>query len=104
METLVTAAGKKLVLHSVTCWTTACLVVSWLLEVKEHLKKVLLEHNMTMLQPNKWDALSSVEKLLSKFAKFTNIAGGEKYTALSMVIPYYLELQYHLEDMSLWLK
>ena len=54
---------------------------------------------MTMLQPNKWDALSSVEKLLSKFAKFTNIAGGEEYPTLSMVIPYYLELQYHLEDM-----
>ena len=33
---------------------------------------------MTMLQPNEWDALSSVEKLLSKFAEFTNIAGGEE--------------------------
>ena len=70
-EALVKAAGKKLVLHSVTRWTTAYLVVSRLLEVKEHLKRVLLEYNMTMLQPNEWDALSSVEKLLSTFAEFT---------------------------------
>ena len=41
---------------------------------------------MTMLQPIEWDALSSVEKLLSTFAEFTNIAGGEKYITLSMVI------------------
>ena len=97
-EALVKAAGKKLVPHSVTRWTTAYLAMSQLLEVKEHLKKVLLEY-MMMLQPNEWDALSSVEKLLSKFAEFTNIAGGEEYATLSMAIPSYLELQYHLQDM-----
>ena len=60
------AAGKKLVSHSMTRWMTAYLVVSRLLQVKEPLKKVLLKHNMTMLQPEEWDALSQVEELLSK--------------------------------------
>ena len=86
--------------RSVTRWTSAYLVVKRLLDVKEHLKVVLLEHNMTMLQPVEWEELSHVETLLSKFAVYTNMAGGEQYTTLSLIIPYYIELRHHLEDMK----
>ena len=54
-EALVDAAGKKLVSRCTTRWTTAYLVVRRLLQVKEELKKVLLDHNMTMLQPKEWE-------------------------------------------------
>ena len=55
---------------------------------------------MTTLQPEEWDALSQVEELLPKFAMYANVAGGEQYTTLSLVIPYYLDLQLHLGYMK----
>ena len=99
-EALIRVAGKKLVSRSVTRWTSAYLVVDRLLEVKEHLKVVLLEHNLTMLQPHHWEALTHVKALLSKFATYTNVAGGEQYPTLSLIIPYYVELREHLEEMK----
>ena len=98
-EALISAAGKKLVSRSVTRWTSAYLVIDRLLEVKEPLKIVLLNHNLTMLQPQDWEVLKNVRTLLYKFANYTNVVGGEQYTTLSLVIPYYIELQHHLEDM-----
>ena len=98
-EALISAAGKKLVSRSVTRWTSAYLVIDRLLEVKEPLKIVLLNHNLTMLQPQDWEVLKNVRTLLYKFANYTNVVGGEQYTTLSLVIPSYIELQHHLEDM-----
>ena len=99
-EALIRVAGKKLVSHSVTRWTSAYLVVDRLLQVKEQLKVVLLDHNMTMLQPLDWEVLTHIKALLSKFATYTNVAGGEQYPTLSLVIPYYVELREHLEHMK----
>ena len=42
----------ELVFKHVTRWTSAYLVIDRLLEVKEPLKIVLLNHNLTMLQPH----------------------------------------------------
>ena len=99
-EALIRVTGKKLVSRSVTRWTSAYLVVNRLLEVKEHLKVVLLDHNLTMLQPLDWEALTHVKALLSKFAAYTNVAGGQQYPTLSLIIPYYIELREHLEEMK----
>ena len=52
---------------------------------------------MTMLQPEELDALSQVEELLSKFAMYTNVAGGEQYTTLSLV-KCFLKKYYSLRD------
>ena len=99
-EALVATAGKKLVSHSMTRWTSAYLVVERLLEVMEPLGLVLLQNNMTMLQPEEWEALGHVKTLLSKFATYTNVAGGEQYATLSLIVPYYVELRHHLGDMK----
>jgi hypothetical protein len=95
-EALIALTGKKLVCYCITRWTTAYLVIHRMLEVKEALKKVLLVNNMMLLQPDEWNALTLVDKLLSKFAEYTNL---EDYRTL-FVIPCYLELKMHLEEMS----
>ena len=100
-EALVSTAGKKLVSSCKTRWTSAYLVVSRLLEVKDELKQVLLDHNATMLQPNEWEGLVLVEQLLAKFADYTNMAGGEKYSTLSSVVPCYVDLEAHLKAMKM---
>ena len=99
-EALIHLAGKKLVSRSVTRWTSAYLVVDRLLEVKEHLKVVLFDHNLIMLQPLDWEALTHIKALLSKFPSYTNVAGGEQYPTLSLIIPYYVDLREHLEEMK----
>lgn len=98
-EALLKVAGKKLVAHSVTRWSTAYLVVHRLLDVQEHLQQVLLDCKLDVLQPREWNALRVVDKLLSVFASFTDIAGGESYTTLSKIIPCIMELKYHLDVM-----
>jgi hypothetical protein len=99
-EALVNASGKKLVSRCKTRWTSTYFVIKRLLEVKEELKRVLLDHNMTMLQPNEWEDLELVEQLLAKFAYYTNLSGGEKYSTLSSVIPLYVDLELHLIEMK----
>ena len=86
--------------HSMTRWISAYLVVERLLEVMEPLGLVLLQNNMTMLQPEEWEALGHMKTLLSKFATYTNVAGGEQYATLSLIVPYYVELRHHLGDMK----
>lgn len=98
-EALVALAGKKLVAHSVTRWSTAYLVVHRLLEVQEHLQKVLYECKLAMLQPHEWEALKDVDRLLKVFATFTDICGGEMYTTLSRIVPCIFEIQQHLQVM-----
>ena len=100
-EALVNTAGKKLVSSCKTRWTSAYLVVRRLLEVKEELKQVLLDHSATMLQPNEWECLEVVEQLLAKFAHYTNMAGSEKHSTLSSVVPSYVELEAHLKEMKM---
>ena len=50
-EALINASGKKLVSFCATRWSTAYLVIHRLIEVKKHLKQVLLDHGLQMLQP-----------------------------------------------------
>ena len=54
---------------------------------------------MNTLQPEEWATLKDVSTLLHTFADLTNIAGGEKYPTLSLVIVYYYELERHLKKM-----
>jgi hypothetical protein len=72
-----------------------------MLKVKEHLKKVLLDFDLLMLQSYEWDTLAAVDTLLSKFALYTNMAGAEVNTTISMVVPYYMELRSHLQKMKM---
>ena len=99
-EALIAKAGKKLVSNSVTRWSSAYLVVSCLLEVKDDLMIILVQHSLTLLQPNEWTKLEHIKTLLSKFADYTNVAGGERYPTLSLVIPAYKDLALHLESME----
>ena len=100
-EALIAETGKKLVSNCVTRWSSAYLVISRLLEVQDKLMIVLvqLQQKITLLQSDEWENLSHIRTLLSKFARYTNVAGGEEYPTLSLVIPTYWELQYHLDEM-----
>ena len=42
-----------------------------------------------------------MEKLLSKFADYTNMVGGEKYSTLSSVVPIYVDLEVDLKAMKM---
>ena len=95
---LMQESGKKLVAHCVMRWTAAYLVVKRLLEVKDDLKPLLLKHNLTMLQPDDWENLESIAKLLYDFAMYTNMLGAQSYTTVSAVIPSYLDLMAHLNS------
>ena len=52
-----------------------------------------------LLQPREWESLKHVEELLSLFADFTEITGGESYATISRVIPCIVKLRNHLEGM-----
>lgn len=97
-EHLISRAGKKLVAHCTTRWSTAYLVVQRLLEVREGLEDVLRQHRLTLLQPDEWEGLELVEKLLLKFAHYTDLAGGEYYATVSQVIPFIVELKGSLQQ------
>jgi hypothetical protein len=99
-EALINASGRKLVSSCATRWSTAYLVVHRLIEVKDSLPQVLLDHGLQMLQPEDWENLNNVDTLLQDFAEYTDIAGGESYITLSAVIPYYLALKLHLQTMA----
>ena len=62
-----------LVLNCMTRWSSAYLVVSCL-EVQD--KLVILQQKITLLQSNEWEKL---HHLPSKFARYSNVAGGEEY-------------------------
>uniref|UniRef100_A0A1X7ULL0 HAT C-terminal dimerisation domain-containing protein n=1 Tax=Amphimedon queenslandica TaxID=400682 RepID=A0A1X7ULL0_AMPQE len=97
---LIAKAGKKLVSNSVTRWSRAYLVVSRLLEVKDDLMIILVPHGLTLLQPTEWTKLEHIKALPSKFAEHTNVAGGEQYPTLPLVIPAYRDLLLHLQSME----
>uniref|UniRef100_A0A1X7U2L3 BED-type domain-containing protein n=1 Tax=Amphimedon queenslandica TaxID=400682 RepID=A0A1X7U2L3_AMPQE len=99
-EALIVKAGKKLVSNSVTRGSSAYLVVSCLLEVKDDLMIILVQHGLTLLQPTEWTKLEHIKALFSKFAEHNNVAGGEQYPTLSLVIPAYRDLILHLESME----
>jgi hypothetical protein len=61
---------------------------------------VLLDFDLLNLQPYEWDTFA-VDTLLSKFALYTNMAGAEVNTTISMVVPYYMELRSHLQKMKM---
>jgi hypothetical protein len=61
---------------------------------------VLLDFDLLNLQPYEWDTFA-VDTLLSKFALYTNMAGAEVNTTISLMVPYYLELWSHLQKMKM---
>ena len=92
-------ANKKLIGDYPTRWDSTYLMISRLLDVKNHLTAVLDELTWDSLTATQWKHLESIQQLLKPFAHDTNITGAENTTTIAMVIPVLKELNLHLQDM-----
>ena len=99
-EKLIEKAKKKLVSNCPTRWDSTYLMISRLLDVKQHLTTVLDELTWDNLTATQWKHLETIRELLKPFAHQTNITSAENSTTIAMVIPVLKELSLHLEEMS----
>lgn len=102
-ERLIELAGKKLVKDCPTRWDSTFLLLSRLLEVKEHLEIVLEELEWDCLTALQWRQLKLLLDLLQPFAHQTNVASSEKTTSIAMTVPILKELSLHLEEVSFFI-
>lgn len=84
-----------------TRWNSSFLLIERLIAVKTELSQVLVELGWDGLQNSEWKVLEHIHYLLEPFAKYTSLTSGEEFTTLSTVIPVLMELDYHLEAVSL---
>ena len=99
-EKLLDKAKKKLVSNCPTRWDSTDLMISRLLDVKQHLTTVLDELTWDNLTATQWKHLEAIRELLQPFTHQTNITSAENSTTIAMVIPVLKELSLHLEEMS----
>ena len=97
---MIKLANKKLIGDCPTRWDSTYLMISRLLDVKNHLTAVLDELTWDSLTATQWKHLESIQQLLKPFAHHTNTTGAENSTTIAMVIPVLKELNLHLQDMS----
>ena len=86
-EKVIKLANKKLIGDCPTRWDSTYLMISRLLDVKNHLTAVLDELTWDSLTATQWKHLESIQQLLKPFAHHTNITGAENSTTIAMVIP-----------------
>ena len=99
-EKFIGLCGKKLVRFCPTRWSSTFLMVERLLLVKDGLGVVLEELGWDNLPTSVWRTLVSIKALLQPFAQFTSLASGEEFIMLSSVIPAIMDLNLHLEEVS----
>lgn len=75
-------------------------MLSWLVDVKEHLNVVLEDLQWDSLATIQWRNLETIIELLQPFAHHTNITSAEKSTTMAMVFPVLKELNLHLDEVS----
>ena len=77
-------------------------MVERLLLVKDGLGVVLEELGWDNLPTSVWRTLVSIKALLQPFTQFTSLASGEEFITLSSVIPAIMDLNLHLEEVSVF--
>lgn len=99
-EMLISKAGKKLIADCPTRWSSAYLMLSRLLSVREELVSVLDELQWDNLPTSYWKQIENTVELLQPFAIYTQLVGSEEVTTISMIIPILAELHLHLEQLK----
>jgi len=99
-EMLVKLAGKKLVSNCPTRWDSMFLMITQLLNVKDHLNTVLEELGWDGFTASQWKQLWAIKDLLQPFAHQTNVASSEDSTSICMVVPILKELNLHLNEVG----
>ena len=102
-EKLIGVCGKKLIRSCPTRWSSTFLMIERLLLVKDGLGVVLEEMGWDNLPTSVWRTLVSIKALLQPFAQFTNLVSGEDFITLSSVVPAIMDLNLHLEEVSIFI-
>ena len=76
-------------------------MISRMVDVRNELSQVLEELNWDNLPNRDWKVLEGMTCLLEPLARYTSLTSGDEYTTFSTVIPVLMELDYHLEAVSL---
>lgn len=91
--------GKGLLTLSQTRWVYTYYVLDRLIELKEHVEKVVAEKEIVDgLDAIKWNQIKQIKDLLSPFAKIVKDLEGDRYTTLSGVLPALVDVITKLDD------
>ncbi|XP_055357212.1 uncharacterized protein LOC129602241 [Paramacrobiotus metropolitanus] len=99
---LIRTGKRKLICDVSTRWNSTLLMVRRLLELKDCVRKVIVDANLKVsdLSPLEWKILEGVDLLLGKFDTITDKMSSEKSATIHMILPYVKEINYHLENQS----
>ncbi len=102
-EKLKVIAGKGVVLHCVTRFSTYFLLFDRLVVLKSFLPQILTEFKIDNLTVEQWDLLEDCRRLLKPFADFTDILAKETEATISLVVPSVDALSGFLQVIAIYL-
>ncbi|KAI2644644.1 E3 SUMO-protein ligase ZBED1 [Labeo rohita] len=99
-ERLLEQCGLILIKDCETRWSSSFLMLSRLLEVKDHVTSVADTMGWDCLLPSEWQKVAILKDLLLPFAEHTKVLESDT-CCFSLVVPAILDLRSHLSDFSL---
>ncbi|ROI15901.1 Zinc finger BED domain-containing protein 4 [Anabarilius grahami] len=99
-ERLLEQCGLILIKDCETRWSSSFLMLSRLLEVKDHVISVADTMGWDCLLPSEWQKVAILKDLLLPFAEHTKVLEIDT-CCFSLVVPAILDLRSHLSDFSL---
>lgn len=99
-ERLLQQCGLILIKDCPTRWSSSYLMMSRVLEVKDHLTSVADTMSWDGLLPSEWQKVAILRDFLLPFAEHTKVLESDT-NSLSLVVPALLDLRNHLSDFSL---
>ncbi|KAL1276844.1 hypothetical protein QQF64_036467 [Cirrhinus molitorella] len=100
IERLLEQCGLILIKDCETRWSSSFLMLSRLLEVKDHVTSVADTMGWDCLLPSEWQKVAILKDLLLPFAEHTKVLESDT-CCFSLVVPAILDLRSHLSDFSL---
>ncbi|XP_076137950.1 zinc finger BED domain-containing protein 4-like [Alosa pseudoharengus] len=99
-ERLLEQCGRILIKDCPTRWSSSFLMLSRLLEIKDHVTSVADTMGWDCLLPSEWQKVAILKDLLLPFAEHTKVLESDT-SCFSLVVPALLDLKSHLSDFSL---
>ena len=97
VQDLIKACGKTVIACCPTRWNSKLQMLKQLLDIKEHLNKVLDKNGIDGLLASEWALTEEICKLLEPFGEYTNMLQADS-KALSFIVPSILNLDFHLRN------
>ncbi len=97
VQDLIQTCGKTLIACCPTRWNSKLLMLKRLLDVKEHIIRILDKHGIDGLLASEWALIEDICKLLEPFGEYTNMLQADA-KALSFIVPSILDLDFHLQN------